>query len=122
MNLGGPHDQAQIQAEGGEPLNRPKDPEAQIPRASCPASSKSAERAATKHDRVIAMLRGTGMLKEFTRIYRRHRLAAAESGRGFMSYANAVARLLRQGQIPLLMNGGKPVVGTSLFAEVFGGA
>jgi hypothetical protein len=31
MNLGGSHDQAQIQAEGCDPLNRPKDPQGRIP-------------------------------------------------------------------------------------------
>jgi hypothetical protein len=37
-----------------------------------------------------------------------------------MSYENAAARL-RLALIPLLMNGGKPAVGGSLFAEIFGG-
>jgi hypothetical protein len=84
------------------------------------AVSRAGE-AAKRLDRFMDSLRGTGALKEFTKAYRRRRLAAAERGEGFMSYANAVARL-RQGLIPLLMNGGKPVVGASLFAEVFGGA
>jgi hypothetical protein len=32
MNLGESRDQAQIQAEGCDPLNRPKDPQSRIPR------------------------------------------------------------------------------------------
>ena len=58
MNLGGPHDQAQIQAEGGDPLSRPKDRTSPNPARDLRlASSKSAARPDTKHARIIAMLR-----------------------------------------------------------------
>lgn len=64
-------------------------------------------------------LRGTGVRKEFTKAYRRKRLAAGLRGEGFMSYGNAELRL-RRALVPLLMNGGQPAVGASLFAEIFG--
>ena len=35
----------------------------------------------------------TGALKEFTKAYRRHRLAAAEARRGFMTFKVAEQRL-----------------------------
>ena len=68
---------------------------------------------------VLSSMRGTGVLKEFTRTYRLRRVAAAERGKGFMSYKVAELRFKRA-LIPLLMNGGKPAIGSSLFAEVFG--
>ena len=58
MNLRGSHDQAQIQAEGCGPLNRPKDQQVQ-PLASDRRlhRPRSAARPDTKHARIIAMLR-----------------------------------------------------------------
>jgi hypothetical protein len=73
---------------------------------------------AERLDAFMDSMRGTGVLKEFTRTYKQRRIAAAERGEGFMSYGAALARL-RQAMIPILMNNGKPVVGASLFAEVF---
>jgi hypothetical protein len=75
--------------------------------------------AARKLDEYLTSLKGTGVLKEFTRTYKRRRIAAAERGKGFMSYKVAELRFKRA-LIPLLMNGGKPAIGSSLFAEVFG--
>jgi len=43
---------------------------------------------------------------------------ALSGGRGFVSFRVAELRL-RRALIPLLVNGGEPVVGQSLFAEVF---
>jgi hypothetical protein len=74
--------------------------------------------AAAKLDRYMDSLRGTGVLKEFTKAYRRKRLAAGLRGEGFMSYGNAELRL-RKALIPLLQGGGKPAVGQSLFAQIF---
>jgi hypothetical protein len=48
VNLGGSHDQAQIQAEGRKAKSRAR---------SAPVSSKSAARPDTKHNRIVAMLR-----------------------------------------------------------------
>jgi hypothetical protein len=78
-----------------------------------------ASEAAKRLDQYMASLRGTGVLREFTKAYRRKRLAAGLRGEGFMSYGNAELRL-RRALIPLLMNGGQPAVGQSLFAEIFG--
>jgi hypothetical protein len=57
-------------------------------------------------------------MREFTKAYRRHRLAAADRGEGLMAFKIAEQRL-RRALIPLLTGG---TVGTtsSLFAEVFG--
>jgi len=81
------------------------------------AMERAAE-AAQRLDAFMDSLRGTGVLREFTKTYKRRRLAAAERGEGFMSYANAERRL-RLALIPLLVNGGKPAVGQSLFATIF---
>ena len=77
--------------------------------------------AAERLDSFMSSMRGTGVLKEFTRTYKRRRIAAAERGKGFMSYKVAELRFKRA-LVPLLMNGGKPAVGASLFAQVFDGA
>jgi hypothetical protein len=74
--------------------------------------------AAGKLDEHLTSLKGTCVLKEFTRTYKRRRIAAAERGKGFMSYKVAELRFKRA-LIPLLMNGGKPAIGASPFAEVF---
>ena len=63
-------------------------------------------------------MRGTGVLKEFNRAYKRRRMAATARGEGFMTYKTATARL-RNALVPLL-TGGKPVVSGSLFAAIFG--
>jgi hypothetical protein len=47
------------------------------------------------------------------------RLAAMANGHGFMSYKIAEQRL-RLAMVPILMAGGKPVDGQSLFATIFG--
>jgi hypothetical protein len=81
------------------------------------AMERATEQAA-RLNRFVDGLRRTGALKEFTKAYRRHRLAAGLRGEGFMSYANAELRL-RRALIPLLTNGGQPAVGGSLFAAIF---
>jgi hypothetical protein len=63
-------------------------------------------------------LRGTGVLKEFTKAYRRRRIAAAERGQGCMTFQQAELRF-KLALIPLMMNGGKPAIGSSLFAAIF---
>jgi hypothetical protein len=77
--------------------------------------------AARRLDEYLTSLKGTRTLKAFTHTYRLRRVAAAERGKGFMSYKVAELRFKRA-LIPLLMNGGKPAVGASLFAQVFDGA
>jgi hypothetical protein len=79
---------------------------------------RRAGEAATKLDGYIAM-RARGAMREFTKTYKRRRLVATMRGEGFMSYAVAELRL-RRALIPLLVNGGKPAVGQSLFASIFG--
>jgi hypothetical protein len=71
-----------------------------------------------KLNRYMDGLRGTGVLKEFTKAYRRRRLAASARGEGFMSFGNAEARL-RLALIPLLVNGRTIGPVQSLFAEIF---
>jgi hypothetical protein len=78
-----------------------------------------AEEAAKRLDAYMASQRGTGVLKEFNRAFKRRRMEAMSKGRGFMNYKAAELRL-RRALIPLLMNGGKPAVGQSLFASIFG--
>jgi hypothetical protein len=75
--------------------------------------------AAAKLDACIESLRVRGAMREFTKAYRRRRLAAAARGEGFMSFKVAELRL-RRSLIPLLLNGGQPAIGQSLFAEIFG--
>jgi hypothetical protein len=76
-----------------------------------------AANAVERLDAFMASMSGNGVLREFTRTYKRRRIAAAERGEGFMSYQTAVRRL-RLALVPVLMNGGTPSAG-SLFAEVF---
>jgi hypothetical protein len=73
---------------------------------------------AERLDAFIASMRGTGTLKEFKRAYKSRRQAAFARGEQFMLYATALARL-RSAMVPILINGGKPVLGASLFAQVF---
>jgi hypothetical protein len=77
-----------------------------------------ATNAAAKLDRYLDSLQGSGALREFTRMYKRRRIEAKAAGQGFMTYAVAEARL-RKALIPLLMRGGQPAVGSSLFAQIF---
>jgi hypothetical protein len=74
--------------------------------------------AAQKLDQYIAELRWTGRMKQFTKSYKARRLAARARGEGFLSYRVAQQRL-RAALIPLLMNGGKPAAGATLFEQVF---
>jgi hypothetical protein len=78
-----------------------------------------AQAAATKLDRHMDSLRGSGVLAEFNRQYKRRRIEAAANSGGFMTYKIATSRL-RLALIPLLVSGGRPAIGQSLFAEVFG--
>ena len=57
MNLRGSHDQAQIQAEGCDPLNRPKDRQARVSQAIGACIVQISSGPDTKHARIIAMLR-----------------------------------------------------------------
>jgi hypothetical protein len=57
-------------------------------------------------------------MRQFTKTYRARRIAVTMRGEGFMPFKTAELRFKRA-LIPLLMNGGQPVVGQSLFAEVF---
>jgi hypothetical protein len=75
--------------------------------------------AAERLDAFMASMTGTGVLREFNRTFKTRRQAAFARGEQFMRYPIALARL-RLALVPLLQNGGKPVVGASLFAEIFG--
>jgi len=68
-------------------------------------------------DAFIDSLRANGGYRAFTQEYKRRRLAACERGEGFVTFKVAEQRL-KAALVPLLMNG-KPVVGASLFAEIF---
>jgi hypothetical protein len=74
--------------------------------------------AAGRIDRYMESLRGTGVLKEFNRAYKKRRMAAATRGEGFMTYNVAEARL-RLALIPLLVGGRNVGPVQSLFAEIF---
>ena len=74
--------------------------------------------AAKRLDSYIEGLRARGAMREFTKTYRRYRLAAAQRGEGFMTFKTAEARL-RKALIPLLV-GGRTIGPTqSLFAQIF---
>ena len=79
-----------------------------------------ATEAAKRLDAFIASLRARGAMREFTKTYKRRRIAATMRGEGFMSYGNAELRL-RRALIPLLMSGGQPAIGSSLFTQIFSG-
>jgi hypothetical protein len=68
-------------------------------------------------DAFIDSLSANGGYRAFTQEYKRRRLAACERGEGFVTFKVAEQRL-KAALVPLLMNG-KPVVGASLFAEIF---
>jgi hypothetical protein len=74
--------------------------------------------AAQRLDEYMSSVRGTGVLREFNRAYKRRRMAASANGHGFMTFKTAMTRL-QTALIPLL-TGDKPVATASLFAEVFG--
>jgi hypothetical protein len=74
--------------------------------------------AARRIEEYMASMRAMGAMREFTRLYKARRSTAATQGKGFMTYAAAELRL-RRALIPLLMRGGQPAVGSSLFAENF---
>jgi hypothetical protein len=58
------------------------------------------------------------VLMQFNREYKRRRTEATANGSGFMIYKVALGRL-RLALVPLLMSGGQPSVGASLFQQVF---
>jgi hypothetical protein len=74
--------------------------------------------AAKRLDAFIAQLRSRGAMREFTKMYKRRRMAATARGEGFMNYKAAELRL-RKALVPLLQGGGQPAVGQSLFAQIF---
>lgn len=82
------------------------------------AVARAGAAAAHRLDEYLSSVRGTGTLRELNRAFTARRAAAKAVGRGFMSYGTALARL-RLALVPLLQNGGKPTIGTSLFATVF---
>jgi len=70
-------------------------------------------------DGYLEAMRRSGQLAEFNKQYKRHRMAAGLRGEGFMSFATAMARL-RAALIPMLVNDGRqPMVGATMFAEIF---
>jgi hypothetical protein len=74
--------------------------------------------AAQRLDEHMASVRGTGVLKEFDRAYKRRRMAATARGEGFMTFKTAQARL-RLALIPVLIGGGTVGPTQSLFANIF---
>jgi hypothetical protein len=90
-------------------------------RATLTSGQVAIERASVAAGRLnvyFEQMRKSGQLQVFNQIYRRRRLEAVACGRGFMSWSCAMARL-RSALIPLLIGGGQPAAGSSLFAEVF---
>jgi hypothetical protein len=83
-----------------------------------PVAMVRAGDAAARLNSYMDSLRGTGRLREFTKEFKRGRIAANMRGEGFMSFSHAELRL-RRALIPLLMGGGQPAIGQSLFAEIF---
>jgi hypothetical protein len=77
-----------------------------------------ARSASQKLDGYLESLRARGAMKEFTKVYRRRRLAATARGEGFMSYAVAEARL-RKALIPYLVGGRTIGPVQSLFEQIF---
>ncbi len=74
--------------------------------------------AAGRIEQHMELLRRTGRLREFTRMYKRRRIAAAANGQGFKSFKVAELRL-RQALIPLLVDGRSIGAVQSPFAEIF---
>ena len=77
-----------------------------------------AQNAVAKLDACFEAMRKNGQLAEFNRQYKRRRMAAGLRGEGFMSFKIAMARLKRA-LIPILLGGGQPAIGATLFATVF---
>jgi hypothetical protein len=73
---------------------------------------------AERLDEFMSSMRGTGVLREFNHTYKARRQAAFARGEQFLKYKVALARL-RSAMVPVLMNDGQPVLGASLFAQVF---
>jgi hypothetical protein len=71
-----------------------------------------------KLDAFMDQWRTSGQLGQFNTAYRQRRMTASAAGMGFMSYKIAMSRL-RTAMVPLLMAGGQPAVGRSVFEEVF---
>jgi hypothetical protein len=72
--------------------------------------------AANRIEQHVDFLRRTGKLREFTRMYKQRRTAAAAQGLGFMTYPVAE---LRRALIPLLVGKQDAAPMQSLFAEIF---
>ena len=77
-----------------------------------------AANAAERLDKFMSSMAGTGVLREFNRAFKTRRQAAFARGEQFMKYKVALARL-RSAMIPILIAGGKPAIGQSLFATIF---
>jgi hypothetical protein len=73
---------------------------------------------AKRLDAYIENLRARGAMREFTKTYKRRRLAAAAQGEGFMTFAVAELRL-RRALIPLLVRGRTIGPVQSLFEQIF---
>ena len=82
------------------------------------AVARAGAAAAHRLDEHLSSVRGTGTLREFNRAFKLRREAAMANGHRFTPYKVALARL-RSAMIPVLMNGGQPTLGASLFATVF---
>lgn len=76
-----------------------------------------AEAGAKNLDVYMETMRKNGQLAVFNQKYKRERAAATASGRGFMTYSAALARL-RRVLIPIMATGVQQGVGT-LFAQIF---
>jgi hypothetical protein len=74
--------------------------------------------AAQRLDEYLSSARGTGVLKEFNKAYKRRRIAATMRGDGFMTFKTAMTRL-RNALIPLLQGNGNVHTAT-IFADIFG--
>ena len=82
------------------------------------AAMARAGAAAERLDAYIESLRARGAMREFTKAYRRRRIAATMRGEGFMSFKVAELRL-RQALIPLLVGGRTIGPVHSLFEQIF---
>jgi hypothetical protein len=69
-------------------------------------------------DAYVASLRARGGMREFTKMYKRRRIAAVARGEGFMSFGNAELRFKRA-LIPLLQGGATVAPTQGLFASIF---
>jgi hypothetical protein len=78
-----------------------------------------ARTAVARLDSYLEAGRTGGVLQKFNAEFKRRRTDAKADGKGFMSYSVATSRL-RRALVPLLMSGGHPAIGQTLFGEVFG--